>query len=464
MNDPVLVARLRALWDDLDFVSDRLRKSAWPSDQTATRAEMLVDSLWIGLEMTLGKEIELQKRAMERIERDVTQPTINDPAVLAAAWTRYAKVFQESQSVLRECLEIIGSLAIRNQDLDKRIWYVADQLIRECLVLSTGNQHYYLLVHGMEDTFIKTRSRILRLRFPEWTIWDLPLAAHELGHVIISENLELEKNKSEDRRILEPFVQNLRDSLVGLDPEWNVQNQAGGKKAEETERWAEDRVHEFLADAFATYTMGPAYACSAILLRLNPSLGASDGRPSDAQRAHVILSMLAWANTLWPLAPPYREVIEELQGYWNETLKRVNPHGKLTSEYEDWLKQLAEAFGKDAGPNSLRRSALYPSKEEREGWLRAQNWALEWMAQLQSNNNFNEPNTSSENLRDVLNAAWFCRLQIIKTMRQGDINQQIRSLKDLQEVGQKLCNTIMVSKDRGPTQQQIPVPSAGGRS
>jgi hypothetical protein len=314
----------------------------------------------------------------------------------------------------------------------------------------------------MEDTFNKTRSQILRLRFPEWTIWDLPLAVHEVSHVIIRKKLQEEKEKSKRRRILESFVQKQRDSLVELDPELNVQNKAGGKKAGRTRRFAEDRVHEFLADAFATYTMGPAYACSAILLRLNPSFGASDGMPSDVQRVYVILNMLIWANTHWPLSP-YQAVIEELQGYWNETLKRVNPHGKLTSNYENWLKQLTEEFGKEVGPNTFRTSALYPLEEDREGWLHAQRWAQEWLEQTNSKNNFNEPNTSSVNLRDALNAVWLCRLQIVKTTKQEDINQQIRRLKNLEEVGQKLCSTIIFSKDNSSTQQHVPGPSAGGR-
>jgi len=121
MNDPVLLARLRALWDDLDFVSDKLRRSAWRSDQTATRAEMLVDSLWSGLEMTLIKDIDRKKAALEKVERDLTQPNnnINDSAVHSAAWTRYARVFQESQSVLRECLEIL--LARRHTDVVEQV-------------------------------------------------------------------------------------------------------------------------------------------------------------------------------------------------------------------------------------------------------------------------------------------------------------------------------------------------------
>src|SRR5262249_16861778 len=187
-------------------------------------------------------------------------------------------------------------------------------LIQELLVFITRLSPYYFLVHGMDDTFTKTRVRIIRLRFPEWRIWDLPLAAHELGHVVIGENLESEeKPENADQRILTPFIQRQRASLVRQDPGFKQMSMKRRSGVQQAAQWAESRIHEFLADAFATYTMGPAYACSAILLRLHPLIDAKDGRPSDAQRAHVILSMLKWMNDKAPITdPPYISIISRL--------------------------------------------------------------------------------------------------------------------------------------------------------
>jgi hypothetical protein len=454
MNDPVLNARIRALSDDLALVKKNLEKGAWRNEQQAdTRAEMEVDSFWIGLETTLNKEIERQQTALEKIGREVYEAAEGNEVVINSAWTRYNKVLQLSRDLLRECLEIIGALAIRNKDLDKRIWYVADELIRECLILSTGEEYYYLSIHGMQDTFTKTRSRILRLRFPEWTIWDLPLAAHELGHVIIWDIIENEKDDDEDERILTEFVDTHSDALIPVDDELTRMNQEAGSKAEDAKRWAEKRVHEFLADAFATYTMGPAYACSAILLRLNPGLAAMEGTPSDAQRAHVILSMLEWANSSLPLIDPYDKVIQELRGYWNDTLSRVNPNGKLSLPCETRLSELAVDFGMKAYREILRKTALYPQTGEREGWARAQVWANQWLGNLTAEEALENPPVASENLRDVLNATWFCRLQLAKLMKSVDTDKQVRPLKDLQNIGQEQCNRIMAKKGKG-----VPVP------
>lgn len=463
MNDPVLMSRLGALWDDLNLVREKLNRDTWSSAQqnSDTRAEMSIDSLWNGLELTLAKQIEKKQDDLKKIEESVTKAKEDDPSALTAAWIRYAKIFKESQSILRECLEIIGTLAIRNKDLDQRILYLADELIRECFFLCTGEQRYYLLVHGMEDTVTKTKARIIRLRFPEWTTWDLPLTAHELGHVIVNETLKSERAKPKEDEgdlIWLPIVQDQRDSLVAVDSVLQKKSQAGEIEQQEASQWAESRVHKFLADAFATYTMGPAYACSAILLRLDPSLGAFCGTPSDIQRAHIILSTLTCANNNEKITKPYTEVLRQLWEYWNNAVSRVNPNGKLEPAYETWLQQLAEKFGKELGHQSFLASALYPPNGVKTGWQRADQWSRGWLKQWESTHNLIVPQPSSEDLRDVLNATWLCRLQI-----DGDIKEQSRKFKELQTVGRQLCTMIMAKRATASQQQHGITHNAGGR-
>lgn len=456
MNDPVLEARVRALSDDLDFVSEKLQSSVWRMEQP-TRDEMYVDSLWNGLDITLIKEIDRQKRVLESIHDALIQPAGGSDD-LKELWNRYMRCYRKSQEVLRECLEIIGTLAMRNKNLDERIWYVADELIRECLVLSTADEYYYLLVHTMEDTYTKTTSRILRLRFPEWTIWDLPLAAHELGHVIFYETLGNERNEEEEDRILEPFVERFRDAVAARDPELTRRLEAGEIEEREARRSADKRVHEFMADAFATYTMGPAYACSAILLRLNPAMESSGEKPADVQRAQVILATLSWMHES-SLNRPYGETLNKLKKFWSDTLAQVNAAGALTPDYEACLEELAVSFGQDIAPKILRRAAMYPPSGDREGWLLAQGWATEWLTQQRNRTGLTEPNYTSGRLRDVLNATWFCRL----FMQRGDAVDNYRDLKELQKVGHALCTQIMTARQRSSFPQEIRSPGAGGR-
>ncbi|HKQ75490.1 MAG TPA: hypothetical protein VJ810_17455 [Blastocatellia bacterium] len=461
MNDPVLLSRLDALWDDLNLVREKLKKDTWSSAEqnSDTRAEMSADSLlWPGLEVTLGKQIEKKQNALKRIEESVITAKEDDLCAMRAAWTDYATIFKESESILHECLEIIGTLAIRNKDLDQRILYVADELIRECLSQSTDHQDYYLLVHGLEDTVTKTKARIIRLRFPEWTIWDLPLAAHELGYVLVTETLKEENELEEDDRLWLPFVKEQSSSLVAVDSEFQKSQAGEIGQDQEADKWRESRVHKFLADAFATYTMGPAYACSAILLRLNPSLGASCGTPSDIQRAQIILSTLTCMDDKEKIMGPYTKVIEKLGEYWNSTVSRVNPSGKLEPDYETWLWRLAEKFSKELGPTTFRAPALYAPIVEKRGWQRANEWSHEWLKQWNSNQNLSVPQPSNDNLRDALNATWLCRLQI-----HDDIKEQSRKFKELQEVGRQLCTTIKTQQTTASQPQHGITPKAGGR-
>ena len=79
------------------------------------------------------------------------------------------------------------------------------------------------------------------------------------------------------------------------------------------------RVNEYLADAFGTYVMGPAYACAAIRLRLNPSTASDDeAQPGlDPERAIIILAVLEKMNK----ANRFGEVIGNLNECWQQSMK-----------------------------------------------------------------------------------------------------------------------------------------------
>ena len=76
----------------------------------------------------------------------------------------------------------------------------------------------------------------MRLWVPHWSIWALPFTAHEFWHVAASLGI----------------WDKLREHL---DPE---------------EHCSDPALDTCLADAFATYTIGPAYAYAAVTLLLNP--------------------------------------------------------------------------------------------------------------------------------------------------------------------------------------------------
>lgn len=454
MDDPVLMSRLEALRNNLNVVAENLDSKAWQPEQSRldSRAELLGESsLWTGLETTLIKEIRKHLAELTKVEKDLVKAPPLDHAAVSAAWVRYAKTLGDSQGLLRECLEIIGTLAIRTKDLDHKILYVADELIRDCMTLSTGDPHYYLLVHSLGATFSKTRARIIRLRFPEWTIWDLPLVAHELGQVAITEILVREQAEDETLRTLTRFLANQQDSLVASDPDLNKKHQAAGEQATEAERWAQNRVRVFLADAFATYTLGPAYACSAIMLRLSPSAVAQPDVPSDSQRGHVIMSMLRWMNDKAPIPKPYSDVIAHLDKAWQNTFDRSNPGSKPGPNQQAHLEQLAEVFYL-----TLNGTAMYPHQAPRDGWRKAQEWSGAWLDQWRKNLPLKVPVDAVGKLRDVLNATWLCRLEIDESPAVKN-----RAHLELALAAKNLSNVIIQARTGGSLIRSAPTPVGG---
>lgn len=441
MEDPALTSRLEALRNNLNVVSANLDKDTWKADdqsRATTRAELLGESLlWAGLQSLLT-EIRTRLRDIDQIEADLYKAPPGDAAAVSAAWIRYGKTYGDSQTLLRECLEIIGTLAIREKNLDRRLLYVADELIRDCLTLSTGSSDYYLLVHSVSETFSRARARIIRLRFPEWTIWDLPLAAHDLGQVAMAKILREEGFVEPGDTTLTPFLAVQRDLLVASDAGLQAKNQEGGESAAEAGRWAKGRVLILLADAFATYTMGPAYAFSAIMLRLSPAVAAQRDTPSDALRAEVILNTLTWMNeNTGGLAKPYSDAVEQQKKNWQSALA-ANPLHKLDPAEAAFAAQLADKFGSDVSNYALAGTAKYPHAGTNQGWLRASDWAGHWLQQWNDGQRLTSPPNPIGKLRDVLNATWMCR-----SCFKGDRESVRRGQVQLAEAGQDLCAKII---------------------
>src|SRR5262249_38077283 len=174
--------------------------------------------------------------------------------------------------------------------------------------------------HG--ETLAVTMGRILRFPYSEWTVWSLPLIAHEFGHVVIGDLKGRDDNK--DLRELIPNAQSL---LKQKDPEqdvFKVDAQASEeiRKAarDQAAKRAEQKTDEYLADAFGTYYMGPAYACAAIHLRLNPAYRSVLESGLDHERAYVVLAMLQMMSQATPkVAREYQDILEDyLRPTWSK--------------------------------------------------------------------------------------------------------------------------------------------------
>jgi hypothetical protein len=296
--------------------------------------------------------------------------------LMEKAWRDYNEIMSEqSQLIFSDYVEFLGGLALRDAGLDEGICRIADELIRSCG--SVGRTQWSALTIPASQEAV-TLAASIRMRFPEWTIWAVPLTAHELGEVVIKDNPNLEKD------ILTHYP--------------------GSEKKTKKNR---HHMRVYLNDAFATYVMGPAYACAAILLRFNPRAAYQDKikNPADAKRAHVVLSMLRKMFEFKEdpnVVPPYGDILEKLKAGWDAALAQtqtqpppatLNPDLEILEQWTDHLlAELNRAYA-----NSLYQGRLWTSTRE----------ALEL---LLSDEDPGDKLKGNEEWKDVLNAAWACRV------------------------------------------------------
>ena len=262
---------------------------------------------------------------------------------------------------------------MRAEKLDDGLFLIADELIWE---LANGVFAHPPITILAESEYTGYRARIIRLRYPA-SIWDLPIAAHEFGHVFASEVRpldfrELAKDKKVDAKLLE----------------------------------------EHFADIFATYALGPAFACTMILHRFDPSNAHPAfewSHPGDAKRVYCILETLrkmedsrGWGSWL-----PW--VDENVRKPWEASLTAVDQRRdldrKVVEELDRWLEKVLGLF-----EGGLIQNVKYAN----ESWNRAHVLADRLRKE--------EPPESvldkNDTVRDLLNAAWYCRIEQAKNSDQ----------------------------------------------
>jgi hypothetical protein len=350
---------------------------------------------------------------------------------LQTAWRKYGHAYEESQKIFHECLEILVGLALRDKLLDE-VCHIADELIKELTALALGSAS--LAVPAADEALDKTLARIVRVRFPDWTIWTLPFVIHEYAHVLIDENDGLRALTAEHASTLIAASNTLQQAYAeaGDDEE----------KRENVTRRATYPLRILIADAFATYSMGPAYAYTAILLRLDPLvLGETGGPPAHAKRAHVILEILRYISGKAGGQDPFRHAADDLSVRWQSLAKIAG--ADLPEPVEGSIESIAANLGPTLDflfsiPGV--KGMPYPyfdqvgfSDAADNGWNVAERWAEAWKNELENFgelDDLTEPGvTDKSKLRDVLNAAWLCVVE--KPGHRGQIESVVKSTCDM---------------------------------
>jgi hypothetical protein len=328
-------------------------------------------------------DVELSKRKA-RVEDLRNQVSSGQP--LPSCWATFRQVEEDSRTLFDECLAFIQGALARAAGVDNGVCLLADHLLDDLSAWAdVGWDRFTLLATG---EFFKDTTEIIRVRFPDTSIWSLPIAAHEFGHFL---GPELRENQ--DGQFIYPFQEMLKSADENRPPNWPLPH---------SQKW--HHLHEHFADLFATVALGPAFACSFILLRLNPGNAYQEAPTSYAQRVHSILWVLdKMDQAAGGLTKPYRDVIDLIHRSWRQSLQATDQPESLQDVKVALLEARLDKLYALLLDNTPSKLAYQP-----QDWWRAVTLA----SQLQPDETWDavqpEPDLTR---RDVLNAAWLARVQ-----------------------------------------------------
>ena len=275
----ILLSQIEALGRELARTGSLLNDVPLPFD-AAVRDRAVGE-----FEKLLGREqSELAAIRARVMEGDVT----------AESWTALQRIAARTTPLFAESLAFLEGALARENGLDDGLCRLVDSLLDE-LSTRTGVmwERFTILADG---EFFAGTADIIRIRFPDTSVWSLPVAAHEFGHFAGPA-----LTSSTSAGTVHPF-------------EILVQREAPA--------WKAPHVHELFADVFATYTLGPAYAFTCVAGRFDPSRAYLDaiGHPAPAKRVHAVLGTLARIAQEEDQAGGYQAPVGELAEAWTSLL------------------------------------------------------------------------------------------------------------------------------------------------
>jgi hypothetical protein len=349
----------------IELECSRLQRAHEAMDRVAADIPMLGDvSRSNILNSIYSTKTQLEALASRTRKHGVTRNRLENLTKLSKAADR---VVQESFALA------VGALA-RRQGLDCGACEEADLLIAE-LAAIVDKRLARPTVPG-DSEFLHRAADVIRRRIPDHGVWDLLVMAHEFGHLVIA---HLHLYDPINDQVLEP------GNIV-----------LGG--------WADfsgTQGEELFCDVLATFALGPSYACTMLLHRLDPAAVAAadprDTHPPDAVRAAVVLEVLRLLTKDEPPISRYRTMYSLLSQAWTGLQHSASTEAHETEPLLDAMK------------NQVRIAVQFLDEKlerVRYEWLGTE--VKELADALEENR---VPSTEFQyRIRDVLNAAWMLRL------------------------------------------------------
>lgn len=409
----------------LEAPVDELRRAVMLNEDEMARTDSVANAVHESLRNAVSAEFGVNLARLQMLRDEVYAATGAGEAgaeAMRAAWTQYNdRLYTSSERLFQEYVDLVSGVALRDTGLDRGIARLAEDLLKPGGTIGTFTWNT-LTIPAREEALAVTAARIVRLGFPEWTIWTLPLTAYELG-----------SNYADSDKMVAEKV-----GALGGD---------------------QNELFVLVADAFATYFLGPAYACAAILMRLNPA-EAFSGNRLVAKRAAIILSALTQMskNASGP-EDHYAQITSRLAAEWEDALRQTGWDGSVeddetdagpdTGERAGWRRLTGLTVDEQTAIDRLLK-AFEPLVHvwiltDIDAWPKVEGWA----AKLRSGQELLASDLGElAELRYVLNAAWRARIAVRPPESDTD---DLDELARIAQAVEKLLWTLVETPKESPT-------------
>jgi hypothetical protein len=344
----------------------------------ALRSDRIRDDFRESVGVLFGGFFQRKMKDLETLSRTLGEDRgVVEPGALVDYWKGLERHAEECDRILKEYLAFVEGALVRSAKLDDGICDIADAFLRK--IAHDTDIEWPRFTIFAEDEFFAPLTDIIRLRYPHFSVWNLPVLAHEFGHFAtpkLKDRIRGVSPLNDLRRQLE------REAVQGLP-------QAAQEEAVQAFRL---QLAEFIADAFAVHTVGPAFVHACVHLRFEPAHAHEErgGYPTEARRAQVLFRMLDGMD------PAYAKVTAALRSRWQGSLTAAGAGGPAADPWLDALADRLRTTFEDVVPAA--RFGVDHWRQAADLGLRLLN--ADW-----------ESGAGALGLGEVLNAAWLCRLR-----------------------------------------------------
>ena len=310
------------------------------------------------VDLQLGPELSRRRTALSALRADIER----EPS-LAECWQQFGTWRDGVGELLEQCFAYVEGALTREHAIASDLCALADALLDDLSGRSLVPWSRFTVLAAREYT--DRLSRVVRVRFPEASVWSLPITAHEFGHHV-AHTLPQARLRAAAR------LGSLRSNPTGSA-----------------------YLAEHLADAFATWATGPSYLASCLYLRFDARTVDHDlpSHPSDLRRAYVMLRVLEC------MGEDGAGSADILRGRWSDALLSA---GAATRQPASDVACGLDALAKELAATMCEE---LPPAVRYDGWQRTH--ALDQLL-TESSSTADLPDGARP--WDVLHAAWECRM------------------------------------------------------